>query len=189
MAAHSRETPVGLNSDLGELPLDPDLEQEEDDRHGPTKPQSGPFDTDRRSRWPRIHWRSVAVIGAGAFVGGLTRYGIGLAWTAPSGTFPWATFAINTSGAFVLALLLVLVLEVLPPTTYLRPALGTGFCGAYTTFSSVATASDQLIAHGHANVAAGYMAASLFTGLAAASFGIVIGRSIAANQARRTEDP
>jgi CrcB protein len=183
-----RINPASLDSDLSELPLDPDLHPDEDRRHDPAKPQSGPFDIDRQSRWPRIHWRTVAVIAAGGFAGGLTRYGIGLAWSAPSGTFPWATFTINTSGAFVLALLLVLVLEVLPPTTYLRPGLGTGFCGAYTTFSSVATASDQLIAHGHANVAAAYIAVSLLAGLAAASFGIVIGRSIAANQTRRAEN-
>jgi CrcB protein len=188
MARPSPDAPREFGDDLRDLPLDPDLDQSEDERHHSPDRQSGPFDTQRRSRWPRIHWRSVAVIGAGGFVGGLARYGIGLAWVSPAGTFPWATFAINTSGAFVLSLLLVLVLEVLPPTTYLRPAIGTGFCGAYTTFSSVATATDQLAAHGHANLAALYVAASLFTGLAAASFGIVLGRSIAANQSRRAED-
>jgi CrcB protein len=189
MVPPSPDTPQNTGDDLRDLPLDPDLDEAADQpHHHQADPQPGPFDTSRTSRWPRIHWRSVAVIGAGGFVGGLTRYGIGLAWVAPTGTFPWATFAINTSGAFLLGLLLVLVLEVLPPTTYLRPALGTGFCGAYTTFSSVATATDQLTAHGHANVAAAYVAASVFTGLAATSFGIVLGRSIAANQARRAED-
>jgi fluoride exporter len=183
-----RDIPAGPGSDLSDLPLDPDLDRDEDALHNPTKRKTGPFDAKRRSRRPRIHWRSVAVIGAGGFVGGLARYGIGLAWAVPSGTFPWATLAINTSGALVLSLLLVLVLEVLPPTTYLRPAIGTGFCGAYTTFSSVATASDQLAAHGHVNTAAAYAAASLFAGLAATSLGIVIGRSIAASQARRAED-
>jgi CrcB protein len=181
MARPSADPPPGFGDDLRDLPLDPDLDDTAD------QSQSGPFDTPRQSRWPRIHWRSVAAIGAGGFVGGLARYGIGLAWVSPTGTFPWATFAINTSGAFVLALLLVLTLDVLPPTTYLRPAIGTGFCGAYTTFSSVATAADQLTAHGHANVAALYIAASLFTGLGAASFGIVLGRSIAAMKTRRAE--
>jgi fluoride exporter len=171
-----RDTPAGPGPDPSDLPIDPDLDQ------------TDPADSERRSRWPRIHWWSVAVIGIGGFAGGLARYGIGQAWPTPSGTFPWATFAINTSGAFVLALLLILALEVLPPTTYLRPALGTGFCGAYTTFSSVATASNQLAAHGHVNVAAAYVAISLFAGLAATSLGIVIGRSIAASQAKRTED-
>lgn len=188
MARPSPDPPPDFGNDLRDLPLDPDLDRNEDARHRPRDQPPGPFDTARHSRWPRIHWRSVAAIGAGGFVGGLSRYGIGLAWVTPTGRFPWATFAINTSGGFLLALLLVLVLEVLPPTTYVRPALGTGFLGAYTTFSSVATATDQLTAHGHANVAAVYVAASVFAGLAAASFGIVLGRSVAANHARRAED-
>jgi len=40
--------------------------------------------------------------------------------------------------------------EVLPPTTYVRPLLGTGFCGAWTTFSSITASTDQLAAHEHA---------------------------------------
>lgn len=173
--------------DLRELPLDPDLNPAEDAPHHPPARAGGPFPRTARSRWPRIHWYSVAAIGAGGFAGGLARYGIGLAWVSPAGAFPWATFVVNTSGAFLLALLLVLVLDVLPPSTYLRPALGTGFCGAFTTFSSVALAADQLTSAGRADIALLYVAAGVFTGLAAASFGIVLGRSIAANQARRVE--
>jgi len=136
----------------------------------------------RASRRPRIHWRSVAAVGAGGFLGGLARYGIGRAWPAPADGFPWATFAINTSGTLLLAFLLILVLEVLRPTTYLRPTLGTGFLGAYTTFSSVAVAADEFTVHGRAALAAGYVTASVFAGLAAASFGIILGRSIAASR-------
>lgn len=178
----------GYGDVLRELPLDPDLDTGEDQPHYPNLNASHPFDeTTRRSRWPRIHWRSVAAVGVGGFSGGLARYGIGLLWPTPAGTFPYATFAINTSGAFLLALLLVVVLEVLPPTTYLRPTLGTGFCGAFTTFSSVAVAADQLAAHGRASTSVVYVAASVFAGLAAASFGIVLGRSIAAGRARTAE--
>ncbi len=144
---------------------------------------------DRRSERPRRQgpmpanvWRIVAVIGAGGFAGGLARYGIGLAWPTPPGGFPWATFAINTSGAFVLALLLVLALELLPRTTYLRPALGTGFCGAYTTFSTVTVASDQLAGHGHAGLALLYMAGSIMAGLTATRLGLAIGRTVASSR-------
>jgi CrcB protein len=142
----------------------------------------GVFGPAAHSRWPRIHWGSVLAVGAGGFAGGLARYAVGLAWPSRGDVFPWPTLAINTSGAFVLALLLILVLDVLPPTTYLRPALGTGFCGAYTTFSSVAVASDQLAAHGRPQLAAGYVGASVVAGLAAAWFGIILGRSIAAGR-------
>jgi CrcB protein len=77
------------------------------------------------------------------------------------------------------------VLEVLPPTTYARPLLGTGFCGALTTFSSVATGVDQLIARGSVLTATSYLASSVLAGLAAAWLGIVLGRSIAATRQRR----
>ncbi len=166
--------------ELGDLPLDPDLETAEDARHHPAATPPGPFARERRRRWPRVRWTSVAAVAVGAFFGGVARYAVGLAWPTPSGTFPWAIFLVNTVGAFVLALVLVLILEVLPPTTYLRPALGTGFCGALTTFSSVATAVDQLAAHGHGKLAAGYLSASVTAGLAAVSFGMIVGRSIAA---------
>jgi fluoride exporter len=76
---------------------------------------------------------------------------------------------------------------VLPPTTYLRPVLGTGFCGALTTFSSVATEVDQLVAHGHPATAAAYVLTGLLAGLVAASCGIVLGRAIAASREKDRE--
>jgi CrcB protein len=135
-----------------------------------------------RSRWPRIHWATVAAVAVGGFAGGLARYGIGLAWPTPVGEFPWAIWVVNTSGAFILGLVLVVVLEVLPPTRYVRALVGTGFCGALTTFSSVAADGDQLAAHGHAGLAVGYVLASVAAGLAAALIGIALGRTMAAHR-------
>ncbi len=101
-------------------------------------------------RFPPVPWGRVGAVAAGGLVGGLTRYAVGLAWPTRPGHLPWSIVVVNTVGAFILALVLVLVDEILPPTAYLRPLLGTGFCGALTTFSSVAVGSDQLAAHGHA---------------------------------------
>jgi CrcB protein len=169
-------------------PVDPDLAPEEEPGFGSTHAVTDPFAArPPRTRWPVLHWRILVAIAIGGCVGGLARYWIGLAWVSPADTFPMATFFINTSGAFVLALLLVVVLEVLPPTTYLRPVVGTGFCGAYTTFSSVSVEVDQQVEHGFSAGAVGYVAASLAAGLAAASFGIVLGRAIAANRGNARE--
>jgi CrcB protein len=142
-------------------------------------PDAGPFPGVRRSRLPRIHAGSVVAVAAGGFVGGLVRYLVGLAWPTPAGSVPWAIFTVNTAGAFILALLVVLVMEVLPPTTYLRPAIGTGFCGALTTFSSVMVGLDQLISGGSPLVALVYLLVSLVAGVAAVALGVFVARGIA----------
>lgn len=172
------------------LPVDPDIDSDEDLRHHPGHLPEQPAAA-QRSRWPAVHWGSVAMVGAGGFVGGLARYVVELAWPTGSGTFPWGTFAVNTAGAFVLALLLVAVLEVLPPSTYLRPAVGTGFCGALTTFSSVAVQTDRLTAHGHVGIAVSYLLTSVLAAVAAAMAGLLLGRSIPATRTRRvaSEEP
>lgn len=147
------------------LPLDPDFDDIE--------PPPGPL------RRVTAHWRTLLLIAAGGAVGGLARYEIGLAWTTTGGTFPWPTFAINTSGALVLALLVVVVTERATHAGYVRAALGTGLCGAYTTFSSVVVSADRLAAHGHPGLAAGYVAASLGAGIVAAALGLAGGESLA----------
>jgi CrcB protein len=153
----------------GGLPIDPDVESE----LGPS-----------RSSLPTIDPRIVLAVFIGGVFGGLARYGIGLAAPARSGEFPWDIFAINLSGAFALALVLVVVLEILPPTRYVRPALGTGFLGAFTTFSSLATASDQLAAHHHQGLGAIYVVASLAGGLLATILGLISGRALGSRGGR-----
>ena len=136
-----------------------------------------PFDVARPTRRPRPRWDVLAAIFAGGCCGGAARYGLSAAWPSAGGDFPWTIFAINTSGAFVLAAVLVIAADVVP-SRYLRPLVGTGFCGAFTTFSSIVVTVDELAAHGHAGMAAGYLIASIAAGLAAAWLGLVLGRGI-----------
>lgn len=166
------------------LPVDPDLGSSDSGRLLRPESASSAFPAERRERWPRIHWGSVAAVVAGAIPGGIARYLIELAWPAGPGKLPWALVGTNTTGVFILALVLILILEVLPPTVYLRVAVGTGFCGALTTFSSVATGVDQLIARGHPGLAGDLLLVSLGTSLGAGSLGIIVGRSVAASRGR-----
>ena len=152
---------------MPEFPIDPDIDEP------PQRARPVP-------RWPRLSPGVVAAIFVGGVFGGLARYGIGRAAPPRADGFPWDIFVINLAGAFALAVLLVLVIEVLPPTKYVRPAFGTGFIGAFTTFSSLAVATDQLLAHGHATLAIGYVFASTFGGLVAALFGLACGRALGA---------
>lgn len=140
------------------------------------------FDRPPRARLPRIRWSIVAAVAVGGFLGGIARYAADLAWPTAAGEFPWSTFVVNTSGAFVLAFLVVLVSDVLKPTTYLRPLLGTGFCGALTTFSAVTDTVDRLAAHGKPVLAVAYLGGSVVAGLAAAGLGVILGRAIAASR-------
>lgn len=117
-------------------------------------------------------------------IGGLARYGITQTWPAPARGLPAATLAINTGGAFALALLVVLTTEVWAPGRHVHPLLVTGFPGAFTTFSSVVTNVDTLVAHGHVGTAGAYLAASLSAGLAAASLGLLLGRAFVVRRHR-----
>ncbi len=127
---------------------------------------------------PRLSFGVLAAVFVGAFFGGLARYVIGRAVATPANAFPWDIFVINLAGAFALAVLLVLVLDVLPPTRYVRPALGTGFLGAFTTFSSLANSTDHLLAHGRPGLAVAYALGSLGGGIVCAAAGLVAGRVI-----------
>jgi CrcB protein len=122
--------------------------------------------------------RVVAVIAVGGFLGGPTRYLLGQAFPTAAHTFPVTTFAINVSGSFVLAVLLVCVIEVWPPTRYVRPFGAVGFLGAYTTFSTWMVDTDRLMAAGRYGFAALNVFGSLFSGLAATALGIFLARAV-----------
>ena len=165
------------------------LETEAVDANGAQPADAAPVTSatpTRRTRRPRIggHPTVLAAIAAGGFAGGLSRYELGLAFPTKPGAFPATTFAINVSGSFALALLLVFVLEIWPPTRYVRPLLAVGFCGAYTTFSTWMVDDDRLFAAHHYATAAWYLLGSLAAGLAATSLGIAAGRAVLARRRR-----
>jgi CrcB protein len=108
----------------------------------------------------------VLVIAAGGGAGSVLRYVLSRAIVAKPGGFPVATLVTNLSGALLLGVLIAAV-TARPVHPLLRPALGTGLLGGYTTFSTFA-----LEVRGMATgTAAGYLAASLAGGLALAAAG------------------
>ena len=159
---------------LGDLPIDPDVDAAVDARH---RPGGSPFGATQQSRWPRLRLDVVVAVFVGGCLGGWARYAATVAWPTPTGRFPWSTLGVNVAGAFVLALVIVVAAE-LAPSRYLRPLVGTGFCGALTTFSSVVVAVDQLLAHHHPGTAVAYLFATIGAGLVAAMVGLVVGRSV-----------
>ncbi|MET7603542.1 CrcB family protein [Streptomyces avermitilis] len=132
----------------------------------------------------RLRKGVLAAVALGGVLGGSARYVLGLTFPTPRGTFPVTTFAVNVSGAFLLALLLVYVLEIWPPTRYVRPFAGVGFLGSFTTFSTWMVDTDRLLGHGHYAIAAFNVFGSLFAGLAATGLGLAIGRMALARRVR-----
>src|SRR5690348_14993205 len=82
--------------------------------------------------------RTVAAIAVAGAAGALARYGLdGLVARRAAGAFPWGTFAVNVSGAFVLGFVFTVMTEQLTTAPWLRGAITIGFLGAYTTFSTL----------------------------------------------------
>lgn len=102
---------------------------------------------------------------AGGCLGALARAGLERAVPAGAG-WPWATFVANLAGTALLAWFATRLQERLPPSTYRRPLLGTGLCGALTTFSTLQIELIRLWRHGHEGLVGLYLLATLVGGLA-----------------------
>jgi fluoride exporter len=122
---------------------------------------------------------TAAAIVTGGAVGAVARAGVSRALPAHPGAWPWATFIVNIAGALILAWLTTRLTEIVAPTRYWRPLIGTGFCGALTTFSTFQVETITLARNGHALLAASYAAASIAAGTVAA-----VGATVAARRRR-----
>jgi CrcB protein len=109
----------------------------------------------------------LAAIFAGGFIGAVARAALVelLPYAPPQ--WPWATFAVNVAGAFLLGVFVTRLQERLPLSAYRRPFLATGVCGALTTFSTMQLELLEMLDGGHVGLAAGYAAASVLAGFAA----------------------
>jgi len=116
---------------------------------------------------PNIDRQELAAIFAGGAVGAVVRVWLGQHFSTTDGSWPWATFAINVTGSFALAYFATRLQERLPQSTYRRPLLGTGFCGAYTTFSTMQVEILQIVEAHRYGLALGYAVGSIAAGLTA----------------------
>ena len=119
-----------------------------------------------------------AVAIGGAF-GALSRYGVDT-WIEQrsESLFPWATFVINMTGCFAVGFLIAAVVDRHNAPQWLRTGLVVGFCGGYTTFSTFAQESLDLIQARDIAIAAAYLAASVGIGIVAVLVGTRVGRLV-----------
>ncbi|MET9350372.1 fluoride efflux transporter CrcB [Streptomyces termitum] len=121
----------------------------------------------------------VAVVAAGGVLGASARYAATLAWPTAPGTFPWTVFAVNAAGCALLGLIMVLATEApAAPHPLLRPFLGTGFCGGFTTFSTYALDTRRLLGSDSAVEGVLYLGGTLVAALAAVVAGVTAGRAL-----------
>lgn len=119
--------------------------------------------------------RTLAILAGGA-TGTLARAGLAEAVGHRPGQWPWATFAVNLAGAFVLGWLLTRLAERTAPSRHWRPLLGTGFCGALTTFSAFQIETLEFIRRGDIVPAIAYPLVSIAAGMALAVAGVMVAR-------------
>ncbi|WP_435858547.1 fluoride efflux transporter CrcB [Streptomyces pathocidini] len=122
---------------------------------------------DRAEAGPHRLRQVLAVVAAGGAIGAVARYGATLAWPTPQGAFPWAVFAVNVVGCALIGVLMVLVSERGAGHPLVRPFLGTGVLGGFTTFSTYAVDLVGLLERDAFVTAVAYAAGTLAAALAA----------------------
>ena len=120
---------------------------------------------------PALDLRELAAIFLGGMAGALARSGLAEAFPSAPHHWPWVTFAVNIAGAAILGYVVTRLQERLPLSAYRRPLLGTGLCGALTTFSTMQLEMLHMptglaIAYASASIAAGFAAVYVTTHLA-----------------------
>ena len=126
----------------------------------------------------KLDRRELAAVFAGGVVGALLRVGFSRAFASGDSDWPWAVFLINISGALLLGYFVTRLQERLPLSTYRRQLLATGFCGAFTTFSTMQLELlDMWNAHRY-GLAAAYLGSSVICGYAAVHVSTALTRGV-----------
>jgi CrcB protein len=130
---------------------------------------------------PRIKASVVGAVAVGGALGAAARWAVAEALPHEDGQLPWATLLTNIVGCVLIGVLMVLVVERWPGRPLVRPFVGTGILGGFTTFSTYAVDTRTLVATGHAAEAITYLLGTLVAGLLAVVLGLrltegVIGR-------------
>ena len=121
---------------------------------------------------------TLAVAVGGAF-GALARYGLDrLIERRSFAVFPWSTFTINATGCLLIGVVIAALVDRHHTPAWLRLGLVMGLLGGYTTFSTFAQETLDLIEEGRLEIGALYAFGSLAVGVLAVFVGMQIGRAL-----------
>ncbi len=115
----------------------------------------------------------LSVISVGGVLGSLARYGLGVAFPHGAAGFPWATFAVNVAGCGLIGVLMVCI-DQLGAHRLVRPFLGVGVLGGFTTFSTYVVEVQEAVAAGAARLALAYLGGTLAAAVVAVWVGSVL---------------
>ncbi len=114
------------------------------------------------------------LVAAGAAIGAPLRYLTDrLIQSRHDGVFPWGTFVVNLTGSALLGFLVAL-----PADDAVRALVGTGFCGALTTYSTFSYETLRLAEDGARLAAAANVVVSVAGGLGAGACGMLLARAV-----------
>lgn len=117
--------------------------------------------------------RNIGLVAVGGALGTAARVAVGVALPTAGDGWPWATMTANVSGALLLGLVLGAARDAAVVGRWVRPLVGTGMIGGYTTFSTLSVETLQLTASGRLPTAVAYAVASATGGFAAVWVGLV----------------
>lgn len=124
-----------------------------------------------RARAPRD---VLAVVAAGGAVGALLRYGAYLAWPGPL-----STFVVNVVGCLAIGVLMFVITDLVTAHRLVRPFLGVGVLGGFTTFSTYVADAVHLVLDGRSALAMAYLVGTVLACLLAVAVGVLSARSVA----------
>lgn len=125
-------------------------------------------------------WPVLTAISVGGALGAAARYGAQQMWPTAAGAFPWTVFWINLIGCGLIGVLMVLVAEggLSSAHPLVRPFVGVGVLGGFTTFSTYALDATGLLRRGDTGTALAYAAGTLAGALAAVWLAATVTRRI-----------
>lgn len=122
----------------------------------------------------RLDRLELGAIFTGGFAGAIARAELADALPYHPGRWPWATFIVNVVGAFLLGYFATRLQERLPVSAYRRPLLGTGLCGALTTFSTMQVELLRMLDANRVGLALAYALVSVAAGF----FGVMVATNL-----------
>jgi CrcB protein len=129
-----------------------------------------------RGPWARTQPALIGVIAVGGSLGACLRYGAALLWPTQPGGFPATTLAVNTVGCAAMGVLMALITAAPSAHPLVRPFVGTGVLGGFTTFSTYAVDARRLLDVGRPGVALVYLTVTVLAALGAVALGDVATR-------------